>query len=37
MAMASPTSASIYGNDIDGQTGYAASLENRLTGKVASG
>ncbi len=26
-----------YGNDIEGQSGYAASLENRLTGKVASG
>ena len=23
----------LYGNDIEGQTGYAASLENRLTGE----
>ncbi len=27
----------IYSNDIDGQTGYAASLEDRLTGRIESG
>ncbi len=27
----------IYGNDIDGQDGFAASLENRRTGQIDSG
>ena len=27
----------IYGNDIDGQNGFAASLENRRTGRIDSG
>jgi LysM repeat protein len=27
----------LYGNDIDGESGFAASLENRLTGQIQSG
>lgn len=27
----------LYGNDLDGQTGYAASMEDRRTGQVESG